>query len=421
MDLSGLVCVAHQLSLTLIAKIRYTYDFVVLVDSMSHCFDKPPSSRGVRLGSCVSPARSSLSTLDALTDVPRDALGSSRAQAQVNIALIKYWGKSEADANLPAVGSLSLTLDSWGSETRLSWVPREAINDLAERDMDRHVITLNDRRRSDDKITRLLDQALMVAARRGHSWAHPDRTSAIMVSRNSVPTASGLASSASGMAALGVAAWAALGYERDLKRLQSGIVDEHVHDLIDLVRIGSGSAVRSLLGGVVRLERDGRSARTLCDPESWDLALVVGVVDPGPKAISSREGMERTRRTSPYYQAWVDTHAADLDAAEEAVRRQDLEQLGELMEHSTFKMHASMWTSRPPLRYLKGASLDILDQVEQLRAQGVSAWATMDAGPHVKVLCHRVDAPRVARTLSDLPRLSEVVTRYPGRAAHVMK
>ena len=99
----------------------------------------------------------------------------------------------------------------------------------------------------------------------------------------------------------------------------------------------------------------------------------------------------------------------------------DLEQLGELMEHSTFKMHASMWASRPPLRYLKGVSLDILDRVEQLRAQGVGAWATMDAGPHVKVLCAGSDAQHVASMLSDIPRLSEVVTRYPGRAAHVMK
>jgi diphosphomevalonate decarboxylase len=131
--------------------------------------------------------------------------------------------------------------------------------------------------------------------------------------------------------------------------------------------------------------------------------------------------MERTRRTSPYHQAWIDTHAADLDAAEEAVKHRDLEQLGELMEHSTFKMHASMWASRPPLRYLKGVSLDLLDQVERLRAQGVGAWATMDAGPHVKVLCARADADKVASTLSEVPGLSDVVTRYPGRAAHVMK
>jgi diphosphomevalonate decarboxylase len=284
-----------------------------------------------------------------------------------------------------------------------------------------HLITLNQQTRADHKINKLLDQALIFAARHGHPWAHPDHTCAVMTSVNSVPTASGLASSASGMAALGVAAWSALGYGEDLEHIQSGLINDRVSDLISLVRIGSGSAVRSLLGGLVRLERDGSSLRALCSHNEWDLALVVGVVDPGPKAVSSREGMERTRRTSPYHQAWIDTHAADLDAAEEAVKHRDLEQLGELMEHSTFKMHASMWASRPPLRYLKGVSLDLLDQVERLRAQGVGAWATMDAGPHVKVLCARADADKVASTLSEVPGLSDVVTRYPGRAAHVMK
>ena len=183
-----------------------------------------------------------------------------------------------------------------------------------------------------------------------------------------------------------------------------------------MAALGQGS-----LGGIVRLEHDGRSLRALCAPDEWDLALVVGVVDPGPKKVSSREGMERTRLTSPYYSAWIDSHAADLDAASEAVMHRDLQQLGELMEHSTFKMHASMWAAQPPLRYLKGASLDVLDRVQTLRAQGIGAWATMDAGPHVKVLCAQCDVQHVMKSLSELPRLNEVVTRYPGRAARVMK
>jgi diphosphomevalonate decarboxylase len=127
--------------------------------------------------------------------------------------------------------------------------------------------------------------------------------------------------------------------------------------------------------------------------------------------------MERTRVTSPYYQAWVDSHAADLDAGEQAVAQRDLMKLGAVMERSTFKMHASMWAADPPLRYIKGATLEALDVVERLRGQGVNAWATMDAGPHVKVLCDQRDASQVARALSEIPKLSEVVIRSPGRAA----
>ena len=84
-------------------------------------------------------------------------------------------------------------------------------------------------------------------------------------------------------------------------------------------------------------------------------------------------------------------------------------------------LHASMLAARPPLRYLKGITLDILDRVERLRASGINAWPTMDAGPHVKVLCERADASHVARALSEETRLSEVLVRYPGDAAQAQR
>ena len=351
--------------------------------------------------------------LDKVEGVTRHALGVGRAEANVNIALIKYWGKAESSHNVPAVGSLSLTLDEWGSDTTLYWVNRDQLKD--------HLIILNGEQREDHKISKLLNQALMIAQERGHPWASSGELSAVMVSHNTVPTASGLASSASGMAALGVAAWAAFGWDQDLKQVASCIQTPEAEQLIDLVRIGSGSAVRSLHGGMVRLEQDGKTMKTLCSPSDWDLALVVCVVDPGPKEVSSREGMERTRNTSPYYASWVDTHAQDLNEAEQAVMARDLSHLGELMERSTFKMHAAMWASHPPLRYIKGATLSLLDIVEQLRRSGISAWATMDAGPHVKVLCNRQDAPSVFEALSSVSGINQCLIRYPGQAVRIKR
>ena len=131
--------------------------------------------------------------------------------------------------------------------------------------------------------------------------------------------------------------------------------------------------------------------------------LVVAVVDRGPKAVSSREGMERTRLTSPYYSAWVNSHPSDLHEAQKAVKNRDLEHLGTLMEHSTQKMHACMWASQPPLRYMKPASFAILDQVSLLRKEGYQAWATLDAGPHVKILCPPSEALSIQNRIQDLP------------------
>jgi len=314
-------------------------------------------------------------------------------KAGINIALIKYWGKRDSALNLPAVGSLSLTLDPWGSRTKVRWLRAEP-----------HRFTLNGHQAEDPKVIKLLK---LIQERAGlEAWG------AQVESENSVPTAAGLASSASGMAALGLAAWRAAGLEHSVERLDPA--------LIELVRVGSGSAPRSLLGGLVRLERDGLSLRQLCPPGDWPLSLLVAVVSKGPKAVSSREGMERTRQTSPFYEAWVQSHPRDLDEAEAAIKRRDLEALGELMEHSTAKMHACAMGARPPLRYMKGRSIELLDRVIKLRAEGIGAWATMDAGPHVKVLCSPRDEPSVARALQAVDGVLEVLSLKPGEGATLL-
>jgi len=131
----------------------------------------------------------------------------------------------------------------------------------------------------------------------------------------------------------------------------------------------------------------------------WPVCIVVARVALGPKDVSSRDGMAHSRDTSPCYAAWVETHAADLDVAGAAILARDLNALGEVMEFSTMKMHACMLASRPALRYWAPGTLAALDAVQTLRRQGVSAWATMDAGPHVKVLCSTADADRVRAAL----------------------
>ena len=353
--------------------------------------------------------------LASISEIPDSAiLGKGQAEANVNIALIKYWGKSNSEENLPAVGSLSMTLNEWGSQTTVKWVDKRILN--------KHTFVINERLSHDLKVNRLLDTALIMAEKKGHSWAIQNKVSALVETKNSVPTASGLASSASGMAALGLASWMALSWDNPLEKEDlTEQVSRDKDELIDLVRIGSGSAVRSLYGGIVRLESDGRTMTSLCSATDWPLALIVCVVDPGPKAISSREGMERTRLTSPYYHAWVDSHAEDLDCAEAAVKNRDLSALGPLMEHSTFKMHAVMWSAKPPLRYIKGISLNVLDQVEKLRQDGVGVWATMDAGPHVKVLCHASDLEIAYQSLQKIPGLTHCLVRYPGKSARAFK
>ncbi len=221
----------------------------------------------------------------------------------------------------------------------------------------------------------------------------PGRPPVEVVSASNFPVAAGLASSSSAFAALAVAATAAAGQERSPAQLSA------------LARRGSGSASRSLFGGFVRwhlgVRPDGADsvAEQVAPADHWDLSLVVAVVSSQKKKVGSTQGMERTRRTSPYYAAWVREAPALVEAGVQAVLARDLPELGRIMEASTLQMHATMHTSQPPIVYWHGGTVAALQEVWALRERGMAAWVTMDAGPNVKVLCQPGDAEVVASAL----------------------
>ncbi len=328
---------------------------------------------------------------------------SARATAHSNIALVKYWGKRDgADPalNLPAVGSLSMTLDELRSVTELH-------ADTADR------FVLDDVMLTGKPATKVFAHLDLMWRRSGWPSARPPCR---VVSTNHLPTAAGLASSASGFAALTVAAAGAFGLATTL-----GDANDPVRGVLSaLARQGSGSAARSLWGGFVRLDAgsddQGRDciARPIQPRDHWPLKLLVVHTARGAKAIASTGGMESSRLTSPYYPAWVETSPADLDAAEQALAQRQLALLGEVMEHSCFKMHACMLATRPPLVYWNGTSLEVIRAVWLARERGLAGWVTSDAGPHVKVLCDAGQATELARVLAAVPGVHEVQAVAPG-------
>jgi diphosphomevalonate decarboxylase len=321
------------------------------------------------------------------------AIATATAIAHPNIALIKYWGKRGDTENLPAVGSLSITLAAMRSRTTVAF----------EAGRRGDTVILNGRQ--DEETTRRVSTCLgRLRQRAGVS------DGALVESANDFPTGAGLASSASGFAALVTAAAAALGMELPPSELAA------------VARIGSGSAPRSLFGGfaVLRNRSDGDvSCEPWLAPEQWPLQVVIAITSEAPKAVGSREGMARSRETSPYYPAWLSSHDADLEAGMESVRRRDFTGLAELAEHNCLKMHAVMMTSRPPLMYWTAATLDCLRTVQELRRSGVGVFFTVDAGPQVKAVCQPEAVPEVTRALAALPGVSRVITSGLGPAAHL--
>jgi diphosphomevalonate decarboxylase len=320
------------------------------------------------------------------------------AVAHPNIALVKYWGKIDRELNIPAVGSLSITLDGLSTTTQVCFDPG-----LTE---DRFDLDGRPAPEMLPRVTSCLDLL------RKHAGVE---TRAVVESRNDFPTAAGLASSASGFAALVVAADEALGL-----RLATA-------DLADFARQASGSAARSLFGGFVEVTLasgdHGLQPRTgqVLEPSVWPLGVVVAVTDAGPKDVGSTEGMTRTERTSPYYSAWVDSSGADLTEAREAVERLDFDALAEISEHSCLKMHAVMLSARPGLVYWNGATVECVHRIRELRAKGVGVFFTIDAGPQVKAICLPEAQSRVVRELGAVEGVGRIIESGIGGGARVVE
>ncbi len=313
------------------------------------------------------------------------------ARAQSNIALVKYWGKRDVARNLPAVGSISITLSALWTDMVVEFDPQ----------LEQDVLRVNGR---DDpaallRISRCLDSLLGS----GRLQARVDSTA-------NFPIAAGLASSASAFAALVLAAAAAAGMSRSRRELA-----RHAGH-------ASGSAARSLYGGFVELANAGDdiAASSLLDADDWPLSVVIAITTAAPKAVSSGEAMEISRRTSPFYARWVAQQQADLDAARDAIMSRDLRRLAAVAEHNCLKMHSVMWTSRPAVVYWNEATLACMQAIRLLQAAGVAVFFTIDAGPQVKAVCLPDVERTVQNALDAVPGVARTIVSGLGNGAALL-
>jgi diphosphomevalonate decarboxylase len=310
------------------------------------------------------------------------------ARAQPNIALIKYWGKRDGRRNLPAVGSISITLAEL-STTMCVEFDSALADDL---------LTVNGRDNADmlPRVSRCLDTV-----------AGEARSAARVTSHSNFPIAAGLASSASAFAALVVAADAAAGQTSSTEQLAK------------LAGRASGSAARSLYSGYVELENAGAeiALRSLRSAEDWPLKVVVAITESTPKRVSSTEAMEISRKTSPFFERWVEQQPHDLDVARQAVAVRDFAALASISEHNCLKMHSVMWGSRPPVIFWNSATLACMQTVRELQSSGVAVFFTIDAGPQLKAVCEPADEAAVRDALSATGGVEEILVSGLGDGA----
>ncbi|QFR06155.1 diphosphomevalonate decarboxylase [Staphylococcus haemolyticus] len=291
---------------------------------------------------------------------------SGKARAHTNIALIKYWGKADEALIIPMNNSLSVTLDRFYTETRVTFDET-----LTEDQLILNGEAVNAKESA--KIQRYMEMIRKEAGISEH---------ALIESENFVPTAAGLASSASAYAALAGACNEAL---------QLGLSDK---DLSRLARRGSGSASRSIYGGFAEWEKghdDESSFAHRVEADGWEneLAMVFVVINNKSKKVSSRSGMSLTRDTSRFYQYWLDNVEPDLKEIKEAIAQKDFKRMGEVIEANGLRMHATNLGAQPPFTYLVPESYNAMRIVHECREAGLPCYFTMDAGPNVKVLIEK--------------------------------
>lgn len=290
------------------------------------------------------------------------AVAHGEAFAPTNIALCKYWGKRDRELNLPVTGSLSISLGDKGACTRIQEISGT----------DDQIILNQQPVAVDSGFGRRLGEFL--------DLFRPQPTVRYLVAtETNIPVAAGLASSACGFAALVQA----------LDKLYAWQLDQAALSI--LARLGSGSAARSVWHGFVEWregsQADGMDSHGVLLPELWpELRIGLHLLSTQQKPLSSREAMQRTVQTSRLYGAWPEQVRADLPALKQAVQNQDFARLGQVSESNALAMHATMMSSWPPVIYSQPQTLTAMQQVWQLRADGVPVYFTQDAGPNLKLL-----------------------------------
>ena len=317
------------------------------------------------------------------------------AIAHPNIAFIKYWGNRDHALRIPTNGSLSMNLGLLRTTTTVVFDPA----------LEKDQVVLDGRLLTGSSRERVVNFLSLVREMSG------DTARARVESENNFPQGAGIASSASGFAALALAASRAAGLALSRRALSR------------LARRGSGSASRSIPAGFVEWqagEDDLTSyAYSLAGKDHWALHDCIALVSEGHKKVGSTEG-HVLAETSPVQPARIADAGRRLDLCREALLERDFEAFGRVVEQDNHLMHAVMMTSQPPLLYWQPATLEVMLAVRRWREEGIPVCYTIDAGPNVHVICPADTAPEIVKRLRQLPGVNKVLESPPGGGAYLM-
>ncbi len=315
------------------------------------------------------------------------------AQAPSNIAFIKYWGRKDEILRLPENGSISMNLSNLITTTEVEFG-----------DFEKDSIEING-----------VEESL----ENNRGVKHLDRIRALakidlkarVVTSNNFPTGTGLSSSASGFAALTLAASKAAGLDLAEK------------DLSILARQGSGSACRSIPDGFVEWI-DGDTSETsygvsVFSPDYFDIADVIAVVSTEKKFLATSEG-QKSARSGIFFEKRLEGIPEKIRNVKKLIEEKNFSDFGDIVEREALEFHSILFTSNPPLFYWTPGTVAVMKYVQSLRREGLECYFTINTGQDVHVICRSEDGEKVSERLKELPEVIKTIINYPANGAHLV-
>ncbi|HZY47050.1 MAG TPA: diphosphomevalonate decarboxylase, partial [Candidatus Bathyarchaeia archaeon] len=278
------------------------------------------------------------------------------ARAYAIQGLVKYHGLRNAKLRLPFHDSISVCMKALPTDTTVAFS-----QDLA-----------NDQIRIDNETpSRGEEERVLVVLDKIRHLARQGGLKARIESKNPHVKGKGLGFSASGFAALGLAAARALG-------LTIG-----TQELSEIVRLGAGSASRSLTGAfsIWYASKNRRSyAEELASENAVRLRTIIVPIE--SEVRTDRAHVDVVR--SPFFKSRLSYLRAILPRMKRAISNKDVEEIGRLAEEDTLNLHAVTMTGNEGMILVSPLSIEIIREVRRLRREeGLPAWFSLDTGPSV--------------------------------------
>lgn len=322
----------------------------------------------------------------------------STATANSNTALVKYWGKANSELKTPLNNNISLTIDSHRTKVTVEF----------SEDYKEDHATLNGEPVSGKILERTSKHLDYIRKLAGVDLK------AKGAAEINFPVGAGLASSASGFAALTVAACTALGMKLDKKELSI------------ISRNGSGSSCRSIYGGYVEWltgkgDKDSYAVQ-IADEKYFDIRDISVIVSKKPRKVDTRGGMEIAQKTSVLFDARLKAvKEITLPKIRQAILDKNFSAIGKYAELDSNMLHATAITSMPILLYWQPETLEMMHLVRDWREEGLEVYYTADTGANLHIFCLPKDEKELLKRLKEIPIVQKTTSGKPGEGAKVLK